>query len=332
MPLESIVLTSGALLAAIVAASLAGGLLGRRLRTWREGRPRPTTSEDGGQSRSDAAPAARPSAESAPPAAGAIRPPDLRRPPPVAPQPALLVAPRPGRGRHLDRRTTGVLGSIAGVVALGAVLVVAGLPSAPAGGVLPGVATPEKGASIGPARPSLPEVGSPRTVGAIEPQPSPTTGVRVVSGGDRGATTRPGRGQASTSPPPTGSPTPTSIPTSVPSPAPTQPVSTSPATPPPGTPTPAPTAPATPPPTAAPTPRAVVSFRCDAVGLTVTCTNETPGAGSWAWSLGDGATSSKRNPPAHTYAGAGTYTVRLTLTRDGASMSAERAVSVSDGS
>ncbi|MEO5966467.1 MAG: hypothetical protein ABIR11_13460, partial [Candidatus Limnocylindrales bacterium] len=38
MPLEQIALTIGALLVAVIAAALAGSLLGRRFRTWRDGR------------------------------------------------------------------------------------------------------------------------------------------------------------------------------------------------------------------------------------------------------------------------------------------------------
>ena len=63
-------------------------------------------------------------------------------------------------------------------------------------------------------------------------------------------------------------------------------------------------------------------------GLTVTCTNLTSGPGSWSWSFGDGATSTKRNPTAHTYDSAGTYTIRLTGTKAGSSDTAQHEVTV----
>jgi PKD repeat protein len=38
---------------------------------------------------------------------------------------------------------------------------------------------------------------------------------------------------------------------------------------------------------------------------------------SWAWNFGDGTVSSVKNPPVHTYAIAGSYTVTLTVTNAG---------------
>ncbi len=53
---------------------------------------------------------------------------------------------------------------------------------------------------------------------------------------------------------------------------------------------------------------------------------------TWDWSFGDGKTSTAQNP-IHTYAASGTYTVTLTVTDDGgASDSASKDVTVSEGS
>jgi PKD repeat protein len=52
---------------------------------------------------------------------------------------------------------------------------------------------------------------------------------------------------------------------------------------------------------------------------------------SWAWNFGDGATSTAQNPPKHTYAQAGTYTVTLTATNATGSDTATKQVTVSSG-
>ena len=45
---------------------------------------------------------------------------------------------------------------------------------------------------------------------------------------------------------------------------------------------------------------------------TVTFTDQSQGATTWAWDFGDGGTSTQQNPT-HTYAAAGVYTVTLTV-------------------
>jgi hypothetical protein len=112
-----------------------------------------------------------------------------------------------------------------------------------------------------------------------------------------------------------------------PSPSPTPSVSAS------RGPTPKPTAThkATPPPSpspqASPTPVPLVaSFSCTPaesggpylVGVVVTCTDSSTGATGWTWDFGDGTTNTTKNPPAHTYLVAGSYTIKLTITGPGA--------------
>jgi PKD repeat protein len=59
--------------------------------------------------------------------------------------------------------------------------------------------------------------------------------------------------------------------------------------------------------------------------LTVQFTDQSnvPGASSWYWEFGDGQTSAARNP-SHTYTGAGTYSVRLTVTGTPGTLSAQK--------
>lgn len=47
---------------------------------------------------------------------------------------------------------------------------------------------------------------------------------------------------------------------------------------------------------------------------------------SWAWTFGDGGTSSQQNPPSHTYLGVGSYTVTLTVTNAAGSSSASKTI------
>ena len=67
------------------------------------------------------------------------------------------------------------------------------------------------------------------------------------------------------------------------------------------------------------------------VDVTVTDTS-TGGPTTWSWDFGDGTTSTMAAPPAHRYAAAGSFTIRLTVSNSGGSSSATRTVTVSDGS
>jgi PKD repeat protein len=58
--------------------------------------------------------------------------------------------------------------------------------------------------------------------------------------------------------------------------------------------------------------------------LTVTFTDASVNATSWAWDFGDGGTSTVQNPPAHIYLIAGNYTVKLTATNGDGSNSTTR--------
>ena len=53
-------------------------------------------------------------------------------------------------------------------------------------------------------------------------------------------------------------------------------------------------------------------FSADVDDLTVTITNATTGAESYAWDFGDGTTATDEKPAAHTYADYGKYTITLT--------------------
>jgi PKD repeat protein len=55
---------------------------------------------------------------------------------------------------------------------------------------------------------------------------------------------------------------------------------------------------------------------CDAP-CTITITNMTTEATSFSWNFGDNTTSTEENPPAHLYANAGNYTIRLIATGEG---------------
>lgn len=145
---------------------------------------------------------------------------------------------------------------------------------------------------------------------------------------------------------PTSGPTPTTPPTRTPTrtrtPTPTEP------TPIPQTPTPTPTATRTrtatpavsPTPTRTPTitptrtatvppPIAAFSFAPESpiTGQAVQFTDGSSGASSWAWTFGDGGTSSLRSPT-HAYAVAGTYAVELAATNAGGTARATRPVTV----
>ena len=62
-------------------------------------------------------------------------------------------------------------------------------------------------------------------------------------------------------------------------------------------------------------------------GLRATFNNKTKGADAYAWSFGDGQTSTRRNPT-HAYAQGGSYNVTLTATTNGTSASVTHTVTV----
>jgi len=141
------------------------------------------------------------------------------------------------------------------------------------------------------------------------------TGTTTAPGSIAGRGPAPHGGTGHDGPPPTARPTRTPAPPTATPPADTP-------TPPSDTPTPAPETTPTPAPLA-------VGFSVRASGLTVHLANHTRGAVSWAWSFGDGSTSTARNPP-HTYAVGGTYTIRLVATAaSGSSAAHSEAVMVS---
>lgn len=72
----------------------------------------------------------------------------------------------------------------------------------------------------------------------------------------------------------------------------------------------------------------VANFDFAVNGLKVTFTDTSTGTPtSWSWSFGDGDTDATRNP-SHTYAAAGTYSVKLTATNAGGSSSVTKPVTV----
>jgi PKD repeat protein len=79
-----------------------------------------------------------------------------------------------------------------------------------------------------------------------------------------------------------------------------------------------------------PAPEAAFSTLC--VGLDCSFTDTSTGSiASWAWTFGDGASSTAQNP-SHTYAAAGSYTVELTVTDDdGASDTTSQTITVNAG-
>jgi PKD repeat protein len=68
-------------------------------------------------------------------------------------------------------------------------------------------------------------------------------------------------------------------------------------------------------------------FTSAANGLTVTFSNTSTGATSYAWEFGDGGTSTEANP-VHTYAADGTYTVILSATNDCGTVTSTQTVTV----
>lgn len=80
----------------------------------------------------------------------------------------------------------------------------------------------------------------------------------------------------------------------------------------------------------APPAKPVAGFSSTTSGLDATFADTSSGSPTtWAWSFGDGTASSAQNPPTHTYAQPGTYTVSLTATNGGGSSTVSRPVTVS---
>lgn len=69
-------------------------------------------------------------------------------------------------------------------------------------------------------------------------------------------------------------------------------------------------------------------FSYEAEDATVTFTNMSKNADSYAWNFGDGETSTEANP-VHTYAAAGTYTVELKATNAGGSKTYSEEITLS---
>ena len=89
-----------------------------------------------------------------------------------------------------------------------------------------------------------------------------------------------------------------------------------------------------PPPPANEPPVASFAESCTDLACSFTDSSSDPDGSvtAWAWDFGDGSGSSAQNP-SHSYAAAGTYTVGLVVTdNEGATASASRSVTVSDGS
>jgi PKD repeat protein len=80
-------------------------------------------------------------------------------------------------------------------------------------------------------------------------------------------------------------------------------------------------------------PGPVAAFTCSPLSgnqpLNVTCTDASTGSiTDWAWDFGDGTSSTDQNPPAHTYANAGSFVVQLTVTGPGGSSTANQTITV----
>jgi hypothetical protein len=261
-----------------------------------------------------------------------------RSSPAASPELAALPWAAPAR-RRSHRRLRLLVASLAGVLALVAIVVSGALRGGPAGAVLQATGGPDDGEAVVPAGasssgggslvPTLGPVVPSFLPGTAESTPTGTSGTGSTGGGQTGRAGDPGATQAPTAGP-TQTPAPTSYRPPRPTPDPTPQPTPSP------TPRPTPTPDPTPKPTPSPTPKPttqpavkppVVDFRVSVSGLEITTANRTKGATSWVWSFGDGHTSTQRNPT-HVYSTAGTYTVTLTATGDGGTAAHSEQVTV----
>jgi hypothetical protein len=317
---------------AVLTATIAGGLLGRLVRTRIDGRQ-------------------------GSPATDAIPGPPTPQPGAPSREPGATVRPRRLRHRRLALLVTGLAALLAVVGVAGAgvlsggprgsVLEAVGAPDPAAGGGLTAPlavagagSSPAPGDSGAPASPAPgPESGATTTTtttpvagtgpgldgtGAPVATGRPGGGTGGTNGGSGGsagsgdgrdpaiATPAPGTPRP-TAPAATATPSPTDRATPQPTDAPSTPSpTTAPTTAPTPDPTPPPTAEPTPAPTATPKPP-IAAFSVSVDGLTVSIANRSKGGVAWSWTFGDGGASALRNP-SHAYAEAGTYTITLVAT------------------
>ena len=232
----------------------------------------------------------------------------------------------PGRRVALWRDVSGILFVVVAVVLVAQIAI--GNRSTAAASPTPGasdvailtgsspVSTPGSSAkaTIGP-------VIDPNLLPAINATPTPIPTATPTSG----PTTRPSgpRQTPKPTPVPTGVPTP--VPTGAPTPVPTPVLTPAPTAQPTLPPTAPPTLPPTAPPTLPPAPVASFTSSC-ASGFTVALVAvDDPNGTTYSWDFGDGQLGSGLSP-SHTFAGAGPYSVTLTVKGDGGSDSITQSV------